>query len=90
MFKKFDSGKMNADTFIMQVEQAGVKATPEFVNYIRKNGQCQFSKITSTLNFNRDVKNNSAYAPPVMPYDSNFHRGKRVKLSGIKYHYLIS
>lgn len=40
MFKKFDTGKIDADTFIKQVEQTGVKATPEFINYIRKNGQC--------------------------------------------------
>lgn len=85
VFKRFDTGKLDADTFIKQIEtKVGVKATPEFINYIRteKVGQAQYSKIAHALNYNADLKKNSSYMPPVQPYDQNFHRAKRVKVAG--------
>jgi hypothetical protein len=85
VYKRFDAGKVDADTFIKQVEkQVGVKPTAEFMNYIRteKVGQLQYSKVANALNYNADLKKNSSYVPPVQPYDQNFHRAKRVKVPG--------
>ena len=48
VYKKFDQGKVDADTFIRQVEtEVGIKPTSEFINYIRteKVGQCHYSKV---------------------------------------------
>lgn len=54
------------------------------MNYIRteKHGLANYSKIAQTLGYSRDVKQNSAYIPPVNPYDVNFHRAKRNKVAG--------
>lgn len=84
-FKRFDTGKVDADTFINEIKtKVGVKPTAEFINYIRteKVGQVQYAKIAHALNYNADLKKNSEYIPPVMPYDQNFHRAKRVKVAG--------
>jgi len=86
VFKKFDTGKLDADRFISQVEQTvGIKPTEEFINYVRteKMGTCQYSKIAQSLNYNKDLsKHTQSYVPPVNPYDVNFHRAKRTKVAG--------
>ena len=85
MYKRFDQGKVDADTFIKQVEtEVGIKPTPEFINYIRteKVGQALYNKVAHALNYNQDLKKNSAYVDPVKPYDQDFHRAKRNKLPG--------
>ena len=67
-FKRFDAGKVDADTFIKEVQsKVGVKPTAEFINYIRteKSGQCHYAKIANALNYNADLKKNSSYMPPV-------------------------
>jgi hypothetical protein len=36
VFKRFDQGHLDADTFITKVQsEVGIKPTPEFINYIR-------------------------------------------------------
>jgi hypothetical protein len=85
VYKRFDQGKTDADTFIRQVEtEVGIKPTPEFVNYIRteKVGQALYNKVAHALNYNQDLKKNSSYVAPVKPYDIDFHRAKRNKVPG--------
>eukprot|EP00347_Sterkiella_histriomuscorum_P014048 403362357 len=85
VFKKFDSGKIDADGFIKQVESGvGIPATPEFISYVRtqKYTKCDYSKIAQSLNYNKDQRANATYNPPMNPYDLNFHRGQRNKKAG--------
>lgn len=63
----------------------GIKPSEEFINYVRteKHGQCTYSKIAQSLNFNKDAQRHTqAYVPPVNPFDVNFHRAKRNKVAG--------
>lgn len=54
------------------------------MNYIRteKVGQALYNKVAQALNYNQDLKKNSAYVAPVKPYDLDFHRAKRNKVAG--------